>query len=260
LPATQDFRQSLFMYALGGAMAIFVVAQSLFFLHKAWRRGREIGMPVSTLRGAVTSSALFTVAPSMAIAATVLALSNSLGLALPWIRMSVIGNITYEATAAAAAMDGLGLAGGLSAPVTEPVAFSAIAWVMTIGSVFPLVLLPIFLKKIQAKIGKAVKGNEKWTDLMGAAAFVGLIAAFAARALAGRGEADRAGDGAGVLSVLTLATAIGTMLLLELLARRRGWKWAEPFTMPLSMFAAMGAAVLFAQILPERIAFLEWRG
>jgi len=255
-----DFRQAPFMYVLGAAMALFVIAQSLFFLRKAWKRGREIGVPVSTLRGTVTSSVLFTIAPSMAIAATVLALSNSLGLVLPWIRLSVIGNLSYEATAAAAAADGLGLAGGLSAPVTDPAAFSAIAWVMTIGSIFPLILLPIFLKKVQAKIGKATSGKEKWTDLISAAAFVGLIAAFVARAIAGSGEADTAGDGAGVLSVLTLVTAIAVMLLLELLVNKKGWKWAEPFTMPVSMFAAMGAAVLFARILPEQIAFLEWRG
>jgi len=255
----QDFRQSPFMYALGGAVVVFVIAQSLFFLVKAWKRGREIGVPAATLRGTVTSSVLFTIAPSTAIAATVLALSNSLGLVLPWIRLSVIGNLSYEATAAAAAADGLGIAGGLSAPVTEPAAFSAIAWVMTVGSVFPLILLPLFLKKIQAKIGKAAKGNPQWIDLMSAAAFIGLIGAFVARALAAKGEADRAGDGAGVLSVLTLVTAIAVMLLLELLVEKKGWKWAQPFTMPVSMFAAMGAAVLFAHILPEQIAFLVWR-
>jgi hypothetical protein len=148
---------------------------------------------------------------------------------------------------------------GLSAPVTDPAAFSAIAWVMTIGSIFPLILLPIFLKKIQAKIGKATSGKEKWTDLISAAAFIGLIAAFVARALAAKGEADRAGDGAGVLSVLTLVTAIAVMLVLELLVEKKGWKWAQPFTMPVSMFAAMGAAVLFARVLPEQIAFLVWR-
>jgi len=258
----QDFRQSPFVFALGGAAVAFVVGQSLFFLVKAWKRGRTLGMPVSTLRDTVTSSALFTIAPSIAIATTVLALSNALGLALPWIRMNFVGSFTYETTAATAAADGLGIPGGIGAPITDPVSFSAIAWVMTIGSVFPLVLLPIFLKKIQAKISQAVekKGNAAWTDLISVAAFIGLIAAFVARAIAGAGEADRAGDGAGVLSVLTLVTAIAAMLLLELLVRRKGWKWAEPFTMPVSMFAAMGAAVLFAQILPEQIAFLEWRG
>jgi len=250
------------MFALGGVVVVFVLGQSLFFLVRAWKRGRAMGMPVSTLRNTVTSSALFTVAPSIAIATTVLALSNALGVALPWLRMNFIGSFTYETIAATAAAEGLGIPGGIGAPITDPLSFSTIAWVMTIGSVFPLVLLPIFLKKIQSKISKAIEkqGNTAWTDLISAAAFIGLIAAFVARALAGQGEADRAGDGAGVLSVLTLATAILLMLFLELLVNRRGWKWAEPFTMPVSMFAAMGAAVLFARILPEQIAFLEWRG
>jgi len=256
-----DFRQSPFIFALGAALVLFVVGQSLFFLIMAWKRGRALGMPVSTLRDTVTSSALFTIAPSVAIATTVLALSNALGLALPWLRMSFIGSFTYETTAATAAADSLGLPGGISAPITDPASFTTIAWVMTIGSIFPLVLLPIFLKKIQSKISQAVekKGNAAWTDLISAAAFIGLIAAFVARAIAGTSEGDRAGDGAGVLSVLTLVTAIGAMLLLELLVRKKGWKWAEPFTMPASMFAAMGAAVLFARVLPEQIAFLEWR-
>jgi len=257
-----DFRQSPFIFALGAVVVVFVLGQSLFFLIRAWKHGRALGMPVSTLRNTVTSSALFTVAPSIAMAATVLALSNSLGLALPWIRMNFIGSFTYETTAATAAAEGLGIPGGIGAPITDPTSFSAIAWVMTIGSVFSLVLLPLFLKKIQAKVSQAVekKGNAAWTDLISAAAFIGLIAAFVARAIAGQGEADRAGDGAGVLSVLTLVTAIVVMLLLELLVNKKGWKWAEAFTMPLSMFAAMGAAVLFARILPEHIAFLEWRG
>lgn len=255
-----DFRQSTFMYILGFAVVAFVVVQSLFFLLKAWKRGREIGISSAVLRNTVTSSVLFTIAPAIAIAATVLALSNSLGLVLPWIRLSVIGNLSYEAAAATAAADGLGISGGLSAPITDPTAFSAIAWVMTIGSVFPLILLPLFLKKIQSKMGKLTKGNPRWVDLMSAAAFIGLIAAFVVRAIAGKGDADKAGDGAGVLSVLTLITAIVVLLLLELLVRKMQWKWAEPFIMPVSMFTAMGAAILFAQILPSQIAFLEWRG
>ena len=256
-----DFRQSPFIFALGAGLVLFVVAQSLFFLIKAWKRGRALGMPVSTLRDTVTSSALFTIAPSIAIATTVLALSNALGLALPWIRMSVIGSFTYETTAASAAAEGLGIPGGIATPITDPVSFTTIAWVMTIGSVFPLILLPIVLKKVQSKIGKAVekKGNAAWTDLISAAAFIGLIAAFVARAIAGKGEGDSAGDSAGVLSVLTLVTAILLMVLLELLIEKRGWKWAQPFAMPASMFGAMGAAVLFAQVLPEHIALFEWR-
>ncbi|MDR2647655.1 MAG: DUF5058 family protein [Oscillospiraceae bacterium] len=256
-----DFRQSTFMYLLGGAVVAFVIAQALFFMRKAYKHGVAIGMSKDTLRRAIGSSALFTIAPSLAIAATVLALSKSLGIVMPWIRLSVIGNITYETTAAQAAADGVGLAGGLSQAVTDPSAFSAIAWVMTIGSVFPLILLPLFLKKIQKKIGSTATKNQVWTDVMSSAAFIGLIAAFLARSIAGQGGAEIRGDGAGVLSVITLVAAVGSLLLLEWLVKRFKLKWLQPFTMPVSMFFAMGMAVLFArEILPEDIAFLEWRG
>jgi len=257
-----DFRQGAFMYAIAGGLAVFVIAQSMFFLIKAWRRGRELGIETATLRNTVTSSVLFTIAPSIALATTVLVLSNAFGIVLPWIRMNLIGSFTYEVTAAQAAVDGLGVAGGLGAPITDPSVFTAIAWVMTIGSIFPLILLPIILKRIQARIGKAVSEpkNAARTDMIAAAAFIGLIAAFVARALAGGAdEGARAGDGAGVLSVVALGTAILVMVVLEFLVEKRKWQWAKPFTMPVSMFTAMGAAVLAAQILPAQIAFLEWR-
>lgn len=255
-----DFRQSPFMYILGGCVALFVTAQALFFLRRAWRHGRELGIPTEKLRSTVTSSILFTIAPSLAIAATVLALAGSLGVALPWIRLSIIGNLTYETTAAQAAMEGIGLPGGISEAVTDPRAFSAIAWVMTIGSIFPLVLLPLLLKKIQSKIGNAAGKKARWTDLMSAAAFLGLIAAFVARAIAGQGDPARLGDGAGPISLLTLLAAIAAMLLLELLIRRKGWKFLAPFAMPASMFFAMGVAVLATRLLPDSVALLEWRG
>jgi len=254
-----DFRQSWFIFTLGGAMAAFIIAQSLFFLIRAWKRGREIGVDSAALRTTVASSVLFTIAPSMAIATTVLALSNSLGFALPWLRMNVIGSFIYEVTAATAAMDAMGHTGGLGAPVTDPATFSGIAWMLTIGCILPLILLPFVLKKIQTKINKSANTNAKWTDMMSAAAFVGLMAAFVARAVAGKGEADKAADGAGVLSVLTLLTAIAVLLLLEWLVQKKNWKGAQPFIMPASMFAAMGAAVLFAYILPDHLASFVWR-
>jgi len=254
-----DFRQDWFMFLLGGLLMAFVIAQSLFFLTRAWKHGRKLGISTATLRSTVTSSVLFTIAPSMAIAATVLALSNALGIVLPWMRLSIIGNFSYEATAATAAMDALSHTGGINTPVTDAATFSGIAWVMTIGSVFPLILLPLILKKIQSKVAKSANTNAKWTDLMSAAAFIGLIAAFVARAVAGTGEADKAGDGAGILSVLTLLTAIVSLLLMEWIVEKRGWKSLQPFVMPASMFLAMGAAVLFAFILPDHLAALEWR-
>ena len=89
--------------------------------------------------------------------------------------------------AAEAAIDAFGSAAGLSQEVTDPEMFSAVAWVMTLGSIMPLILVPFLLKKIQKGMSKAVAKNGKWADVMSAAAFIGLIAAFIGRAIAGKG-------------------------------------------------------------------------
>ena len=255
-----DFKSSPFMYALGGAVVLFIIVQSLFFMIKAIKRGKQIGITSKTIKDTIISSALFTFAPSIAILATVLTLSAALGIVLPWIRLSVIGNISYEVTAAESAIEAFGLIGGIANEIKDPKIFAAIAWVMTIGSILPLVLLPIMLKKIQKKVGKVADKNSKWTDVMAAAAFIGLIAAFIGRAIAGKGQANIVGDGAGVLSLITLVSAILIMLVMQLICKKWQIKWLEPFAMPLSMISAMLIAMLVAEVLPPEIAFFEWRG
>ena len=208
----------------------------------------------------VSSSALFTVAPALAILATVLTLSGALGLVLPWIRLTVIGAITYEVPAAEAAIDAFGSAAGLSQEVTDPEMFSTVAWVMTLGSIMPLILVPFLLKKIQKGMSKAVAKNGKWADVMSAAAFIGLIAAFIGRAIAGKGEESIIGDGAGVMSLCALVSSMIFMLILQSIANRFNIKWLQPFAMPFSMLLAMGVVMLLAQVLPPDIALFEWRG
>ncbi|MBQ6934942.1 MAG: DUF5058 family protein, partial [Clostridia bacterium] len=116
-----DFRQNGFMYALGFIVVVFVIVQSAFFIRKAWKRAKELGIDSSVLKTTVTSSALFTVAPAIAILATVIVLSKALGLVLPWIRLSVIGNLAYESTAASAVL------GNLNQAITDKGDFSTVA-------------------------------------------------------------------------------------------------------------------------------------
>ena len=255
-----DFKSDGFMYALGFLVVAFVVAQSVFFLVRAWKRAKALGIDTSSLKKTVSSSALFTVAPALAILATVLTLSGALGLVLPWIRLTVIGAITYEVPAAEAAIDAFGSAAGLSQEVTDPEMFSAVAWVMTLGSIMPLILVPFLLKKIQKGMSKAVAKNGKWADVMSAAAFIGLIAAFIGRAIAGKGEESIIGDGAGVMSLCALVSSMIFMLILQSIAKRFNIKWLQPFAMPFSMLLAMGVVMLLAQVLPPDIALFEWRG
>jgi len=254
----ENFKESPVMYGIAFSIIAFIFAQSLFFIIKSWKHGKKIGISKETLLNTITSSILFTVAPAVSILVTVIVLANALGLVLPWIRLTVIGNLAYETVAAETALGNLG--GSLNQEITDVNQFSTVAWAMTIGSVFPLTFLPIVCKKLQTKIGGAVNKNEKTAklgDVLSAAAFIGIISAFIARAIAGT-NADDPTLNAGVASVCVLVVSIIAMLLLSFVCRKYKLSKMEPFAMPLSMFIGMGSAILLTRFLPD-VAAITWR-
>ena len=250
-----DFRQDCFMIILALGVVAFVIIQSLFFIKKAWSRAKELGISKETLKSTVTSSALFTIAPAIAILVTVFALQKALGYVLPWIRLSVIGNIAYESTAASSVLNG-----NLSEAVTDPTQFGTIAWVMTIGSSLPLFLLPILCKKIHKKVGGAMSNSNSkigaLADYISAAAFIGIITAFVASSIVGMGSSST--NDSGFLSIATLIFALIIYLVLELVSKKFNLTKFEPFIMPIAMFGAMLVAVLLTNILPEDLVSFTW--
>lgn len=274
---------SLGLYLIAGAVILFVLIQSIFFLVKAWKQGKKLGLDKSKLRNAVTSSALFTIPSALSVLATVIALAPALGLVIPWVRLSVIGNLMYETTAAEAAMEAFGHKGGIANAVTDPTVYAGIAWVMTLGICFSLVVLPFLAKPLHKKF-MAASNKEKVNEdadedevsetkpkrtigefinkFATPAIFIGLIGAFIARAIAGQGstKVPEEIDGAGVLSLSTLIVAIVVSILLEVIVKKLKLTWLEPFVMPIGMIVAMVAAIVLYNVLPADIATLEWRG
>ena len=273
-----DFKESTGLYLIAGGVILFVLIQSVFFLVKAWKQGEKLGIDKKKLRDAVTSSAVFTIPSALSVLATVIVLAPSLGLVIPWVRLSVLGNLLYETKAAGDAMTSLGQDGGISSVITDPEIFAGVAWVMTLGICFSLVILPFVAKPLHKKVlslGKKDENAEEaseekkekksngiggFIDIVTPAVFIGLIGAFVARAIAGKGKPETFGDGAGVLSVITLVVAVVASILLEKIANKFKLTWLEPFVMPIGMILAMVAAVVAYNILPADLAILEWRG
>ena len=157
MPNNGDFRNSTSLYLIAAAVILFVLGQSVFFLVKAWKQGKALGIDKKKLRDAVTSSAIFTIPSALSILATVIALAPALGMVIPWVRLSVIGNLMYESTAAEAAMEAFGHVGGMAEKVTDPTVFAGIAWVMSLGICFSLVLLPFLAKLLHMNFVAAGK-------------------------------------------------------------------------------------------------------
>lgn len=259
------FKNSAIMYGLAMFIVLFVTAQSLFFMIKAWKRGKELGIDSAKMKQTAISSALFSIAPAISILATVLALASALGFVLPWIRLSVIGNLAYETVAAEAALEAMGTS--ISNTNLTETEFSTVAWAMTIGSCFPLVLLPILCKKIHKALNKVIGGVEEngekknnsknaLGDILGAAAFIGIMAAFISRSIMG---VQKDGASAGFMTVAVLISAMIFTVALDLLCKKKNLTKLEPFVLPIAMFGAMGIAVLLMQVLPEELTGFVWR-
>lgn len=265
-----DFKNSGVMYALAALVVVFVTVQSLFFLVKAWKRGRALGIETAKMKQTVISSALFSIAPAISILATVLALASALGYVLPWIRLSVIGNLAYETVAAEAALEALGTS--MANSDLNTMEFSTVAWAMTVGSCFPLVLLPFLCKRIHKAMHKVLGGATEETvadgekpkkkisanvgDILGAAAFIGIMAAFIARSIMG---VQKDGPSAGFMTVAVLLSAMVFTVALDLLCKKKNLTKLEPFVLPIAMFGAMGIAVLLTQVLPSELTEFVWR-
>lgn len=255
-----DFKESPFMYGMALFIIGFVIVESVFFLVKAWKRGRQLGMSKETLKNTVISSSLFSVAPAISILATVIVLASALGIVLPWIRLSVLGNLLYETAAAETMLDVLG--SNLNTEVTNEADFAAISWVMTIGIVFGLFLVtllcPFLLKKFKKLMKKSEETSSNMGNIISASAFIGIIAAFIAYSINGK-SSDGSSD-AGFMSIATLLSAVVISLIFETICKKFKLKKLEVFAMPLSIFGAMAIAILLNYALPETITSFTWWG
>lgn len=233
---------STFLYLVAIGVIIFVLAQSIFFLVRAYRHGKKIGMSTETLRKTVVSAAVFTIAPAVAILLGVVTLSKFLGIPLPWIRMSVIGAITYELPAATSTANALGVS--LSTTIADAKTYTAIAWVMTLGILPSLILPPILMKKIQGGMVKMKSKDSKWGDIFMSGMFLGMISAFL-----GMVFADVRSGLPGFVPLFVLLASAAIMAICGLLIKKCNMKWLETYALSISMVGAMIFAVLIVPLI-----------
>lgn len=230
------------LFVLVGIIIAAVLGQSVYFLVKALRRAKQLGISSATVKSTVTSSAVFTIAPAIAILVGVVALSKSLGLALPWLRLSVIGSITYETVAAGNALTAADLAA--SATVTDPSIFMSIVWVMTIGIAAGIVLVPFVTKKIQGGMLKMGMKDKKWGEIFNNAMFLGMISAFLGYVFCDVGLVF-SGDTSGLIPVCVMAVAAVVMAIFGGLSKALKIRWMEDYALPLSLILGMASAIPF---------------
>ena len=252
------------LFLLVGIVIAAVLAQSIYFLIKSYRRAKKIGMDMKKIRKTIITAAIFTVAPAVSIVITILALSNSLGVALPWLRLSVVGSLSYETIAAANAASGMGttlaaLAGSMTASQ-----YVTITLVMTISIMVGIWLVPVLAKRMQKGLVSFEKRDKKWSDILQGSLFIGMISAFVGYVFAdvsrlwtstngifeletknelGEEVIKQVSSTSGLIPVCVMAVSMVSMLVCGLLMKKLKWSWLNDYALPICMLLGMVSAI-----------------
>lgn len=235
------------VYLVVAAAILCVVLMCVFFMVKSWRAGVRIGMDKKVLRKVVVSSCTFTVLPAVSILLGVITLSGSMGIPLPWLRLSVIGNLQYEVNVADIAARSVGLSGLAISEMTAE-AYVTMALVMTCGilggALLCLFTLKGYAKKLSGKkpVPQGEKSKKSFGDYAMVAMFVGMCATYIGSYIGKAAQAE-------LLPVITALLAAVCMALCEWLERKHHMKSLENFDLALCMLVAMAGAVAVAPLL-----------
>ena len=229
------------LFLLAGIVVAIVIAQSVFFLVKAWRQGKKIGMAPAKLKRVAISAAVFTIAPATAIVISVITLAKKLGIPLPWMRLSVVGAITYETPAAVNALSAMGMEWAKVESLTAT-QYVTVAAVMTVGIMVGIWLVPLVGEKLQKGIIKLEHRDKKWSDIFSASLFLGMISAFLGYVFADFSTIFR-GDTSGLVPVVIMFFSAAIMCLCALLMKKLKWQWMNDYALPISLVAGMASAI-----------------
>ena len=232
------------LFILAGLLIAAVLGQSIYFLLKALKRSREIGMDQRKLRKTIQTAAIFTIAPAVSIVISVIALSKTLGIPLPWLRLSVVGSLSYEAIAAGNALSAMGLELGKVDALTAQ-QYVNITLVMTISILVGIWLVPVIGKKLLGGMSKLEAKDAKWSEIFQNAMFIGMIAAFLGFVFCDFSMLWNPVEGisptAGLVPVAVMGVSAAVMVVLGLAMRK--WKWLGDYALPISLVLGMISAI-----------------
>jgi hypothetical protein len=233
------------IFIVVGIIIAVVLAQSVFFLVRALKRAKQLGIAGSTVKKTVSSSAIFTIAPAVAILVGVVVLSKSLGVALPWLRLSVVGSLSYELVAAENTMRPLDIS--KSVLVTDASDFVTILFVMTLSIALSLVLAPLLTKKVQSGVAKIGLKDKKWGEIFNNAMFLGMISAFLGYVFCDVTYVFK-GKLQGLTPVCVMFVSAIVMAVLGTLSQKLKIRWMTDYALPISLLVGMASAILFSNL------------
>lgn len=235
------------IFVLGGLIAAAIIAMSVFFILKAVKRAKQIGMSTKTVKETIKNSALFSIVPSIPIVIGIGIMMQYLGLAIPWIRLTVIGALQYELIAMDQAQTALNEMG--TAYTSETMIATAVV-IMTLSILSGPIFNAIFYKKYQGKLADLQQKNARLMNTVTGALLGGLLAGMLSAILVGGiftvGNAPAA-DATGVVTygevtLITLSASVVIMAICGIILKVFKQKWIESYALPITILGSLAIA------------------
>jgi len=208
------FLNSWWVYLIIGVIFFYVLLQSVIFLIKSRKRALSLGFTKEQINKTISSSMVFSIAPSIAILIGLIALSKVFGPMIAGMRLGTLGAVTYELPAAINVISGV-FNMNIGDTLTPEIVITAL-WVMTLGCIPPLLIIPFFFKKYSQKIHSVKEKDNSWNQIM--------------------------------MDVNVFLTSAILIIVFGLLIKKGKADWLKNYALPLSMVGAMAMAILIASM------------
>lgn len=212
---------------------IVIALMTVIALRRAQRRAIELGISKEDISKIKKRSVSFSVIPSIAIVVGFFSLAVMLGIPWPWWRLSVVGSLTYETTAAKMALN----AAGVQLESATGDQFILIMWVMTIGIIAGIVIAPFISERIQSGTMKLKSQDKRWGALSSSIFMLAIIIAFGVPMFFGN-----------IVQTLTLITSGVICIILTKIAQVFKLAWLRDFILVFTMVLSMACSVLWTAL------------
>lgn len=234
-----EIMNSQLLYGLVGCGIIYIMIFCGITLRKAYHHGLEIGLSKEQLRTAVTSSAIYSVVPSLSIVIGLFSLAAVLGVPWSWFRLSVVGSVTYELMAADMVATGAGYESiaALNA-AGDPSVVGTVMFVMSICILGGIVGVLIFGKRVQTGLKQMRSKNGAVGALVTGVLSLAILEVFVPLQIV-----------KGPVYLAVVVTSFVIVLLHNVVIKKFHWLWLRNFVMANTLILGMASSLVWEKIL-----------
>lgn len=210
-----------------------VLFQSIIFMKKAFKTGKEMGITQDQFNTTIRSSVITSFGPSFAVLIGLVALISLIGSPMAFMRLGVIGAVMFETLAVNAGAEAVGVM--TNTPEFGLYAFTNVLWVMCVSSIGWLLITGLFTPKLESFRMKIVGGRNYLLPVLSTAAVLGAFGYQVSKFVVELGPGTMA----------TLVSAI-TIVIVNLASDKLGIAFLKEWALGIAMVAGMFGAVLIS--------------